>query len=97
MNERSGEVDRYQQLQQEHAELRELLGNIHRVLSERLESVARVSEMLASLSSHIEAHFKEEEVAGFFDEIVEHAPRLSSHTEALRSEHTQLLAAVCAR
>jgi iron-sulfur cluster repair protein YtfE (RIC family) len=85
---------RHEQIQREHEELRGLLGEIHRVLSERLESVANVSEMLASLSKHIETHFSEEEVDGFFDDIVEQAPRLSTRTSALRNEHVRLLESV---
>ena len=39
-------------------------------------------------------HFAEEETAGFFDDVVDRAPRLSDRIDALRTEHQQLLAAI---
>ena len=84
----------FEEVQREHDELRELLGEVHRVLAERLEKVAEVSERLASLSEHVETHFQEEEIAGFFDQVVERAPRLSDRVDRLRTEHQALLGAV---
>ncbi len=78
-------------LRHEHEELRELLGSVHRTLTKRLETVAGVSQMFASLCNQIETHFNKEETAGFFDEIVAQAPRLSSQTEHLCNEHECLL------
>ena len=84
----------FEEMQREHEELRALLGNLHKVLAERLDKVQRVAELLASLVDHVETHFEEEEVAGFFDQIVDRAPRLSDNIERLRHEHQQLLGAV---
>ncbi len=81
----------YDRIRREHEELRELLGSVHRTLTKRLGTVADVSEMFASLCNQIATHFSEEEVAGFFDEIVAQAPRLSPQTEHLCNEHACLL------
>ena len=83
-----------EEILREHEDLRELLGKIHRMLANRLESVASVSEMLASFGEHVELHFAEEETAGFFDDVVDRAPWLSNRIDALRTEHQQFLAAV---
>jgi len=81
-------------VRREHDELRSLLGDLHKILSQRLEEAHRVAALLASLVEHVEAHFREEEVDGFFDQVTERAPRLSHRVEALRREHESLLAAV---
>ena len=94
MNEPQTEHGLFEEMLEEHEELRELLGEIHRMLAKRLEAVASVSEMLASFGEHVETHFAEEETAGFFDDVVDRAPRLSDRIDALRTEHQQLLATV---
>ncbi len=81
----------YERIRREHEELRELLSAVHRTLTKQLETVAGVSQMFASLSNQIESHFGEEETAGFFDDIVAQAPRLSQQTEHLCDEHGCLL------
>ena len=80
----------FDQIQRDHQELRNLLGEVHHVLARKLESVARVAEMVGSLANHIEAHFEEEEATGVFDEVSEREPRLSSRAKELRAEHDRL-------
>jgi iron-sulfur cluster repair protein YtfE (RIC family) len=94
MNEPQPSHEFFEEIRREHEELRDLLGDIHQMLAKRLEAVASVSEMLASLGDHVETHFSEEETAGFFDDVTDRAPRLSDRIDALRTEHQQLLAAV---
>ena len=81
----------YERIRHEHEELRELLGSVYRTLTKRLETVADVSQMFASLCNRIETHFSNEETAGFFDDIVAQSPRLSEQTEHLCDEHVCLL------
>lgn len=83
----------YERIRREHEELRELLGFVHLTLPKRLETVASVSQMFASLCNQIETHFGREETAGLFDDIVAQASRLSQQTEHLRDEHGCLLEA----
>ena len=70
-NEKSNCESRYEQMRREHEELREILGTVGRTLAKRMETVANVAEMLSALIAHVETHFQEEEVAGFFDEVKE--------------------------
>lgn len=94
MNQPQTKHELVEEIRREHDELRELLGNIHHMLAKRLETVAGVSEKLASLGEHVETHFAGEETAGFFDDVVDCAPRLSDRIDALRTEHQQLLSVV---
>jgi iron-sulfur cluster repair protein YtfE (RIC family) len=82
----------YEPLRREHAELRELLAGVHRTLAERREAAASVSRMLSSMCDHLETHFREEEVTGFFDSLDAKAPRLVDQTDDLRGQHTQMTA-----
>lgn len=80
----------FDQIQKDHNELRRLLGEVHHVLSRKLENVARVAEMVESLTDHVESHFDEEEATGVFREVSEREPRLTSRAEELRCEHDRL-------
>lgn len=94
MNQAQSRHELFEEIRREHEELRELLGGVKHMLGKRLETVASVAEMLASLGEHVETHFAEEETAGVFDDIVDQAPHLADRIESLRIEHQQLLAAV---
>jgi len=94
MNQAQSKHELFEEIRREHEELRELLGDVRRMLASRLETVASVAEMLALLSEHVETHFSEEETAGLFDQVVDRAPRLSDRIDSLRTEHQQLLSSV---
>lgn len=94
MNEPKSQHDIMEEIRREHEELRALLGDVHQMLAKRVETVAGVSEKLASLVHQVETHFSEEETAGFFDDVIERAPRLSDRIDVLRDEHRKLQAAV---
>lgn len=79
-----------ERIRQEHEELRELLGKVHRTLARRPHSPTDVLKMLQSLYCQLQLHFDEEEVGGLFVEICSLAPRLSERAEALRVEHAWL-------
>ena len=83
-----------EEIRQEHDELRDLLGVINKALSGKLESVARVAELLNSLRTHIDHHFAAEEETGFFNEVTETAPRLSEKVDQLKEEHARLRVAI---
>ena len=82
----------YEQMRREHAELRELLAGMHRTLAERREAAANVAHMLSLMCDHLETHFREEEVTGFFDALVAKAPHFADQTDILRGQHTQMVA-----
>ncbi len=80
----------HEQIHREHEELRELLGRVHLLLTARVAAAADVRSCMASLREQIEGHFRDEEVEGFFEQIVDQAPRLDSRVDELRAEHAQL-------
>ena len=82
----------FQDINGEHAEMRTLLGRVHRVLSDRSNSVAEVVQMLGSLLDFLKLHFEhEDQGGGFFDQITEQTPRLSERADEVRQEHAGLL------
>ena len=80
----------FEQIQQDHAELRKVLGEVHQVLSRKQASVDSVAELIKVLTDHIETHFEEEESTGVFQQISAREPRLTARAEGLRDEHDQL-------
>lgn len=81
-----------EQVEQEHEELRELIGAIHKSLANTSSPTSLVKEQLAALCDKLEIHFRSEEKDGFFTEITEHAPRFSDQADKLTKEHDTMLA-----
>ena len=75
----------------EHQELRDLLARIHRTLANDQSSVEEVTKLLRTLCDDLRAHFRNEEEQGFFSQITDHAPRLTSHADSLCGEHLEML------
>lgn len=82
----------YEQVRQEHEELREWLGRLHHALTERTQSGPQIAGMFGELTEHINRHFNDEEIGGFFEQVVDMAPRFADRTILLREEHTALRA-----
>lgn len=80
----------YQYIRDEHEALRHLLSHLHQALTGRTETPHHIAEMIGSLQKHLATHFVEEEQEGFFDGIVEQAPRLADRANQLREEHASL-------
>ena len=60
------------------------------LLSAREEGA--IASMVDDLTEYLKSHFQaEERPGGFFDAVVEAAPRHSGHVDELRAEHRQLL------
>ena len=81
------------QLRQEHHELKVLLKRLSDVFDgdgPRDE----LSRSLAELRDELDEHFHHEEDGGYFDEIMERAPRLEAKVEELKQQHPALLALV---
>ncbi len=93
-DDKSQNEDLCEQIQREHDELRELLGNVHQTLVNRSESVANVAQVMGSLREHAITHFREEEEDGFFDQVISIAPRVTERANGIRDEHQQLAAEV---
>jgi len=94
MTEQQPDQELFEEIRREHEGLRNLLAGLHKVLGDRLEQVEEVSRRMESLSARIETHFNQEELTGFFDRIVDRAPRLSEQIDDLRAEHQSMLSDV---
>lgn len=94
MTETNTSRDVFEQTKQEHDELRNLLGEVHRALSKRQDTVDRIAELLTSLGEHAQTHFDREEANGFFEQVTAQAPRLSERANTLLKEHIALREAI---
>jgi hypothetical protein len=81
----------FQEIDTEHRELDGLYAQIRVSLNDGLARPGVIRKWLTELSLKLSSHFEREEAEGYFDEIVELAPRLSSAAEALQREHSELL------
>ena len=79
------------QVEQEHEELRELIGTIHKTLADPTSTVTQVREKLVALCDKLESHFRTEEEDGFFTQITDQAPRLTDQADKLCDEHRTML------
>ena len=74
----------------EHESLHQTLGELRRLLKKR-QSPSQVALALAEFADHAQAHFiHEEEADGFFDSVIEQAPRLKTRADALLKQHAAM-------
>lgn len=82
----------FREIDVEHAEMRKLLGSVHRVLADRAQSAEEVVSVLDSFLVFLKQHFEhEDQRGGFFAQITEQAPRLSERADSVSHEHETLL------
>jgi hypothetical protein len=83
-------LDRIDPFVHEHESLHQTLGEL-RTLLENRESTAKVAIALAEFANQVQAHFvHEEEPEGFFDSVIDQAPRLKTRADALLEEHAAM-------
>jgi hypothetical protein len=86
-------VDRSERLDpfvHEHEALHHTLGDLRWLLKER-RSPERFASTFAEFADHVQAHFvHEEEEEGFFESVIDQAPRLKTRADALIEEHTSM-------
>ena len=70
--------DMYQQLLQEHAEICDMATTLLRVLVERQQPAAKVSQLFETLYERIKGHFSEEEASGMFEQMRQLVPHLAA-------------------
>ena len=75
----------------EHHELERLYASIRATLAARRGDLEVVRSLFARLAERVKEHFASEETGGYFDEIIEIAPRLSGEADRLQHEHAELL------
>ncbi len=84
-------MKRFREIAREHKRLSSHLGTLLRILTERQRASVEIAVEFEKLKDELVHHFHEEDDGGFFEGIVDHAPRLSERIAALREEHVQLL------
>ena len=87
-----------QEIKEDNRELRHLLAETGRLLSQPQEvrtPLRKLAEVLGSLRDQFAMHFSLEEAFGYFDDAVDVAPRLCEQADLLRSEHVGLFRKIC--
>ena len=84
--------DIFREIEDEHRELDRAYASMRSILGTADPNRSQiVRQRFAQLHSLLECHFAREEEDGFFDEILEMAPRFSNRVAALQAEHDELL------
>jgi hypothetical protein len=91
MDSESSESKKYDEVLEDHKQLKGLLAEIHGALDEKAD-IDRVARMLAQLGDRIVAHFTLEEDGGYFTEAILHSPHLVARANRLMAQHPKLSA-----
>jgi hypothetical protein len=77
----------FEEIRDQHCQLKSRLAAIEQALDERTASVAEVSDMLGQLGDCLIKHFFLEEEGGYFAEALTHAPQLIERANNLLAQH----------
>jgi len=93
--------EEYERALAEHKQLRARLEETERAIEETeqatqalVEFAQRAAALLSQLADQMTAHFAAEERSGYFQDLIEQAPRMASKTQELLAEHAELAAEV---
>ena len=81
----------WDELVEEHAQVRDISQQIHNTLALRQSGPQNVTEQLGELKEHVQRHFAHEEAGGYFADVIAEAPRLTATVDALLQQHSQFL------
>ncbi len=81
----------WDELVEEHAQVRDILQQIHNTLALRQSGAQNVTEQLGELKEHVQRHFAHEEEGGYFADVVTQAPRLIAKVDALLQQHSHFV------
>ncbi len=81
----------WDELVEEHAQVRDILQQIHNTLALRQSGPQNVTEQLGELKEHVQRHFAHEEEGGYFADVIAEAPRLTATVDALLQQHSQFV------
>ena len=84
-------VSVFESIDAEHRELDLQYEAIDTLLAGTTIDAAVLCRHATDLAAVLKSHFEREEQDGYFDEIIEQAPRTSREVAALEAEHTELL------
>jgi hemerythrin-like domain-containing protein len=90
MNTTSTNHDTFEKMHQEHDALREKLGRIHDVFTGVDPSPSEIIALLQEFAEALAVHFSNEEVGGYFAEVISRSPELAGQIGRLAIEHQQL-------
>ena len=83
----TGKLSDYQQVLEQHRELKCLLGKIDAALQERSASIEEVGGLLGQLGDRLIRHFALEEAGGYFADALIHSPQLVGKANDLLAQH----------
>ncbi len=81
----------WDELVEEHAQVRDILQQIHNTLALRQSGPQNVTEQLGELKEHVQRHFAHEEEGGYFAQVIAQAPRFTDRVDALLQQHSQFI------
>jgi hemerythrin len=81
----------WDELVEEHAQVRDILQQIHNTLALRQSGPQNVTEQLGELKEHVQRHFAHEEAGGYFADVIAEAPRLTATVDALLQQHSEFV------
>lgn len=84
-------LDIFREIDDEHRDLDHQYEAIRDFLGDVPGRPEVIRQRFAQLAALLECHFAREEEDGYFDEIIELAPRLASQVAMLQAEHDDLL------
>ena len=78
-------------VRRQHAQLNSLLEAIENRFRHDHQPSRNLVSLLNSLAVHLQTHFEFEEADGYFEDIIQKAPRLVSAVDQLIQEHSKML------
>lgn len=79
----------------QHIQIEALVEALHTRFEAGKKVTRNLVSLLNSLTAHLEMHFEMEEEHGYFEELIQRAPRLSDHVNTLLKQHSELLSESC--
>lgn len=86
----SREFEQFQKIQNQHRQLKDLLGQIESALAERSCPIAEVVDLIGQLGHQLTKHFQTEEAGGYFADALYEAPQLVNRANDLMLQHPKM-------
>ena len=86
----SPEFEQFHKVQEEHRQLKDLLGQIESALAERSRPIEEVVDLIGQLGHQLTKHFQTEEAGGYFADALYEAPQLVNRANDLMLQHPKM-------